>query len=131
MVTYDRFTQIPGSAAGIIPVKDSHNHNRIKPLALASGHGRYITVTPVIYIFITASLLKRLGIAGRTGQGRAGINACFAVPFTDVYTRALFQRSGMIHRALQHTRACKNGLTYSKNKQSDWAIQYTVQHSST
>jgi hypothetical protein len=28
----------------IIPVKDSHT--RIKPLALASGHGRYITVTP-------------------------------------------------------------------------------------
>jgi hypothetical protein len=27
-----------------IPVKDSHT--RIKPLALASGHGRYITVTP-------------------------------------------------------------------------------------
>jgi hypothetical protein len=28
----------------IISVKDSHT--RIKPLALASGHGRYITVTP-------------------------------------------------------------------------------------
>ena len=28
----------------IMPVKDSHT--RIKPLALASGHGRYITVTP-------------------------------------------------------------------------------------
>jgi hypothetical protein len=28
----------------IIPVKDSHT--RIIPLALASGHGRYITVTP-------------------------------------------------------------------------------------
>jgi hypothetical protein len=28
----------------IIPVKDPHP--RIKPLALASGHGRYITVTP-------------------------------------------------------------------------------------
>jgi hypothetical protein len=28
----------------IIPVKDSHT--RIKPLALASGHGRYKTVTP-------------------------------------------------------------------------------------
>jgi hypothetical protein len=28
----------------IIPVKDSRT--RIKPLALASGHGRYITVTP-------------------------------------------------------------------------------------
>jgi hypothetical protein len=28
----------------IIPVKDSDT--RIKPLALASGHGRYITVTP-------------------------------------------------------------------------------------
>jgi hypothetical protein len=28
----------------IIPVKDSHT--RIKPLALASGHGRYIAVTP-------------------------------------------------------------------------------------
>jgi hypothetical protein len=27
-----------------MPVKDSHT--RIKPLALASGHGRYITVTP-------------------------------------------------------------------------------------
>jgi hypothetical protein len=29
----------------IIPIKDSH-HTRIKPLALASGHGRYIAVTP-------------------------------------------------------------------------------------
>ena len=28
----------------IIPVK--HSHTRIKPLALANGHGRYITVTP-------------------------------------------------------------------------------------
>jgi hypothetical protein len=28
----------------VIPVKDSHT--RTKPLALASGHGRYITVTP-------------------------------------------------------------------------------------
>jgi hypothetical protein len=28
----------------IMPVKDPHT--RIKPLALASGHGRYITVTP-------------------------------------------------------------------------------------
>jgi hypothetical protein len=28
----------------IIPVKDPHT--RIKPLALASSHGRYITVTP-------------------------------------------------------------------------------------
>jgi hypothetical protein len=28
----------------ITPVKDSHT--RIKPLALASGHGRYMTVTP-------------------------------------------------------------------------------------
>jgi hypothetical protein len=28
----------------IIPVKESHT--RIEPLALASGHGRYITVTP-------------------------------------------------------------------------------------
>jgi len=27
-----------------MPVKDSHT--RIKPLALASGNGRYITVTP-------------------------------------------------------------------------------------
>ena len=30
--------------AEIIPGKDSDT--RIKPLALASGHGRYITVTP-------------------------------------------------------------------------------------
>jgi hypothetical protein len=28
----------------MIPVKDSHT--RIKPFALASGYGRYITVTP-------------------------------------------------------------------------------------
>jgi hypothetical protein len=28
----------------IIPVKDSHT--RIKALALASGHGRYLAVTP-------------------------------------------------------------------------------------
>jgi hypothetical protein len=28
----------------IIPVKDSHT--RIKPLALANGHGRHITATP-------------------------------------------------------------------------------------
>jgi hypothetical protein len=27
-----------------MPVK--HSHTRIEPLALASGHGRYITVTP-------------------------------------------------------------------------------------
>ena len=27
-----------------MPVK--HSHTRIKPLALANGHGRYITVTP-------------------------------------------------------------------------------------
>jgi hypothetical protein len=32
----------------IIPVKDSHT--RIKPLALASGHGRYINVTPELTI---------------------------------------------------------------------------------
>jgi hypothetical protein len=30
---------------GIIPVRDSHNHKRIKPLASASGHGRYMAVT--------------------------------------------------------------------------------------
>ena len=36
--------KFPGSGTEIIPVKDSHT--RIKPLALASGHGRYITVTP-------------------------------------------------------------------------------------
>ena len=29
---------------GIIPIKDPHT--RIKPLTLASGHGRYIAVTP-------------------------------------------------------------------------------------
>jgi hypothetical protein len=28
----------------MMPVKDSHT--RIKPLALANGHGRYMTVTP-------------------------------------------------------------------------------------
>jgi hypothetical protein len=33
----------------ITPVKDSHT--RIKPLALASGHGRYITVTPERTLF--------------------------------------------------------------------------------
>jgi hypothetical protein len=44
------FKRAPGDArdlrrrTGIIPVKDSQT--RIKPLALASGHGRYITVTP-------------------------------------------------------------------------------------
>jgi hypothetical protein len=57
---------------GIIPVKDSHT--RIKLLALASGHGRYITVTPertLAYVrwgmaftysrykFVTVSLPKR------------------------------------------------------------------------
>ena len=59
---------------GIIPVKDSHT--RIRPLALASGHGRYryITVTPEWapvsvgewpllycnrYKFVTVSLMKR------------------------------------------------------------------------
>ena len=54
----------------IMPVKDSHT--RIKPLALASGHGRYITVTPELtlvrwgmavaysrYKFVTVSLPKR------------------------------------------------------------------------
>jgi hypothetical protein len=58
----------------MMPVKDSHT--RIKPLALASDHGRYITVTPqrtpvsveewpshvdvIGYEFVTASLPKRL-----------------------------------------------------------------------
>jgi hypothetical protein len=37
-------TQDLGGRTEIIPVKDSHT--RIGPLALASGHGRYITVTP-------------------------------------------------------------------------------------
>jgi hypothetical protein len=56
-----------------MPVKDPHT--RIKPLTLASGHGRYITVTPEQtlvpvgewplhvysrYKFITVSLPKRL-----------------------------------------------------------------------
>jgi hypothetical protein len=55
----------------IIPVKDPHT--RIKPLTLASGHGRYITVTPKTvtcvrwgmafaysrYKFVTASIPKR------------------------------------------------------------------------
>ena len=36
--------KFPGSGTEIIPVKDSHT--RIKPLALASVHGRYITATP-------------------------------------------------------------------------------------
>jgi hypothetical protein len=46
---------------GIIPVKDSHTrinlfminvtHLRNKPLALASGHGRYIAVTPERVLF--------------------------------------------------------------------------------
>jgi hypothetical protein len=30
----------------MIPVKDSTPESRMKPLALASGHGRYITATP-------------------------------------------------------------------------------------
>jgi hypothetical protein len=34
-------------------------HFRIKPLALASGHGRYITVAYCRYKFITVSLPKR------------------------------------------------------------------------
>jgi hypothetical protein len=33
----------------IIPVTDSHT--RIKPLALTSGRGRYITVTPELTLF--------------------------------------------------------------------------------
>ena len=37
-------TQDPRRRTEIIPVKDPHT--RIKPLALASGHGRYINVTP-------------------------------------------------------------------------------------
>jgi hypothetical protein len=32
------------NGTGIIPVKDSHT--TIKPLGLASGNGRYVTVTP-------------------------------------------------------------------------------------
>jgi hypothetical protein len=63
--------------AEIIPVKDSHT--RIKPLALASGHGRYITVTPERtllsagewplhtysrYKFVTVSLPKRFRNGG-------------------------------------------------------------------
>jgi hypothetical protein len=39
----------PNGALRARPVKDSHT--RIKPLALASGHGRYITVTPEREIF--------------------------------------------------------------------------------
>ena len=59
-----------------MPLKDPHTHARIKPLTLASGHGRYITtVTPERalvscvrwgmavahsrYKFVTVSLLKR------------------------------------------------------------------------
>ena len=46
-----RTTQDLSRRTEIIPVKDSHDtpHTRIKSLALASlasGHGRYITVTP-------------------------------------------------------------------------------------
>jgi hypothetical protein len=49
----------------IIPVKDSHT--RIKPLALASGHGRYITVTPERTLHISGfiqvgPLLKLLNV---------------------------------------------------------------------
>jgi hypothetical protein len=44
---------------GLTPVKDSHT--RIKLLALASGHGRYITVTP-----------ERGGMRGPFGQGPTG-----------------------------------------------------------
>jgi hypothetical protein len=39
-----RCTQDLGRRTEITPVQDSHT--RIEPLALASGHGRYITVTP-------------------------------------------------------------------------------------
>jgi hypothetical protein len=44
---------VPGGGTEIIPAKDFHT--RIQPLALASGHGRYITVTPkrtILYIRI-------------------------------------------------------------------------------
>jgi hypothetical protein len=51
----------------VVPVK--YSHTRIKPLALASGHGRYITVTPErtllsvgewpLHIDIAISLPKR------------------------------------------------------------------------
>ena len=67
-----------GNETGIIPVKNSHTsltHLRIKPLALASDHGHYITVTPERalvsvggwplqiynrYKFVTVSLPERL-----------------------------------------------------------------------
>jgi hypothetical protein len=42
----------------IIPVKDSHT--RIKPLALASGHGHYITITHPNGHLRTVSLPRRL-----------------------------------------------------------------------
>jgi hypothetical protein len=41
---YPSTTQDLTRRTEITPVKDSHT--RIKPLPLASGHGRYITVTP-------------------------------------------------------------------------------------
>jgi hypothetical protein len=55
----------------LMPVKVKDSHTRIKPLALASSHGRYIAVTPGTCVrwgmavtynrdnFFTASLQKR------------------------------------------------------------------------
>ena len=45
-VVHPSTAQVPGGGNGteIIPYKDSHI--RTKPLALASGHFRYMTVTP-------------------------------------------------------------------------------------
>ena len=36
--------KFPGSGTEISPVKNPHTHIRTKPLALASGQGRYVTV---------------------------------------------------------------------------------------
>jgi hypothetical protein len=55
------------------PVKDSHasTSTGIKPLALASGHGRYITVTP------ERKALVELYV--RLGMGMAAVLIIFSI----------------------------------------------------
>jgi hypothetical protein len=44
-----------------MPVKDSHSRI-IKPLALASGHGRYIAVTPELAIVSVGEWPLRIAV---------------------------------------------------------------------
>jgi hypothetical protein len=87
-----------------MPVKDSHT--RIKPLTLASGHGRYVTVTWVMavtykrYKFVTISLMKR-SCNGRFASERQPPPA---------------SRSGL----KQSTRTSLDIIVFSRRRQRAW-----------